>query len=70
MAKAKAVIAKTANPVGWFYTFDRLDVNDAAIDNMATVANPNAGLDAIKTLAAALPGTLSVITITVETFEA
>lgn len=69
MARAQAKIVKTTNPVGWFYTFDRIDTQDGAMDNMATAANPNAALDAIKPLIAALPGSLSNVTIIVETFE-
>jgi len=69
MSTANARIIKTANPVGWFYTFDRTDISDAAIDNMATAANPNAALDSLKTLIAAMPGTLASVTINVSAFE-
>ena len=70
MATAQAKIFKTTTPAGWTYTFDRTDLNDGAIDNSATAANPNAALDAIKPLIAALPGSLSIVTVNVTTFEA
>lgn len=69
MSKAKATIVKTANPAGWYWTFDRLDVSDATVDNFATAANPNAALDALKPLIGAMPGTLSGVTILVDSFE-
>jgi hypothetical protein len=70
MSRAKAEILKTANPAGWFWTFDRLDILDAAIDNTASAANANAALDAIKPLIAGMTGTLSKVTILVDSFEA
>lgn len=69
MAGAHARIFRTASPAGWAWTFDRTDTPDAAIDNFATAANPNAALDAIKPLIGALPGTLSEFTIKVSSFE-
>jgi len=69
MARAQATIIKTANPAGWYWTFDRLDTPDATVDNFATAANPNAALDFIKPLIAGLPGTMSRVVITVDSFE-
>ena len=69
MARAQSLIQKTSNPAGWFYTFDRIDVADSAIDNMATATSPTTALDAIKPLISGLPGTLSKVTVIVETFE-
>jgi hypothetical protein len=69
MATAKAVISKTTSPAGFFYTFDRTDVNDGSTDNMATAANAAAAIDAIKALAGGMPGVISNINITINTFE-
>lgn len=69
MSASIAKIFRTANPAGWAWTFDRVDTPDAAIDNFATAANPNAALDALKALIGAQPGTLSSIEIKSFTYE-
>jgi hypothetical protein len=69
MARAQAKVFKVANPAGWTWTFDRLDVTDGVIDNVASAANPNAALDAIKPLIGAMPGSLSTVILTIDTFE-
>jgi len=69
LSTSLARIFKTANPAGWAWTFDRTDTPDAAIDNFATAANPNAALDALKSLIGGQPGTLSVIEIKSTAYE-
>jgi len=69
MAKAHAIIYKVLSPAGWAYTFDRIDLLDAGIDNNGTEANANAALDAIKPLILNLPGSLSKVTLVIDTFE-
>lgn len=68
MPTSIAKIFKTANPVGWAWTFD-VQPPDAAVDNFATAANPNAALDALKPLIGGMSGTLAMVEIKATTFD-
>jgi hypothetical protein len=69
MAKANIRIYRTLSPAGFAWSFDRTDTQDSGIDNFATAANPNAALDAIKPLIAAMPGSIATVDMRVDTFE-
>lgn len=69
MARAQVTILKTANPPGWVWTFDRNDLLNDSVDNFATAVSPSAALDAVKPLIGQMPGTLSKLVLTVDSFE-
>ncbi len=69
MARGQGLIQRTSTPNTWLWQWDNLSSPNDAIDNFATAANPSAALDALKPFATGLPGSLSKITVTVESFE-